>query len=35
VSGDGEKFLVNVLVEDAVVAPITLVLNWLAVLKRN
>jgi Tol biopolymer transport system component len=34
VSGDGEKFLVNV-VEDAAVAPITVVLNWMAVLKNN
>jgi hypothetical protein len=34
VSGDGEKFLVNV-VEDAAVAPITVVLNWMAALKRN
>jgi eukaryotic-like serine/threonine-protein kinase len=35
VSGDGEKFLVNVALEDAAVAPITVVLNWMAVLKKN
>jgi Tol biopolymer transport system component len=35
VSGDGEKFLVNVVVEDAAVAPITVVLNWMAVLNKN
>jgi Tol biopolymer transport system component len=35
VSGGGEKFLVNVVVEDAAVAPITVVLNWVALLKRN
>jgi hypothetical protein len=27
--------LVNVVVEDAAVAPITVVLNWMAVLKKN
>jgi Tol biopolymer transport system component len=35
VSGDGENFLVNVVLEDAAVAPITVILNWMAVLKKN
>ena len=34
VSPDGQRFLVNTLAEEAVPAPITLVVNWPALLKR-
>jgi Tol biopolymer transport system component len=34
VSPDGQRFLVNTLVEEAVTAPITLVVNWPAALKN-
>jgi hypothetical protein len=34
VSPDGQRFLVNTLVEQAEPAPITLVVNWRALLKR-
>jgi serine/threonine protein kinase/Tol biopolymer transport system component len=35
VSGDGERFLVNVVVDDATSSPITVILNWAAALKKN
>jgi hypothetical protein len=34
VSPDGQRFLVNTLAEEAAPAPITLVVNWPALLKR-
>ena len=34
VSPDGQRFLVNTLAEQAAPAPITLVVNWRALLKR-
>ena len=34
VSPDGQRFLVNTLVEEAAPKPITLVVNWPALLKR-
>jgi Tol biopolymer transport system component len=34
VSADGQRFLVNVLVEETSVAPITLLVNWPSILKR-
>jgi hypothetical protein len=34
VSPDGRRFLVNTLVEEAAPAPITLVVNWPALLKK-
>ena len=34
VSADGQRFLVNTLVEEEGTTPITLVLNWLEGLKR-
>ena len=33
-AGDGQRFLVNTLVGESAVAPITIVLNWTAGLKR-
>lgn len=33
-TADGQRFLVNTLVEEAAVSPITVVLNWTAGLKR-
>jgi len=34
VSHDGERFLVNTLADDDAAAPITLVVNWPALLKK-
>lgn len=34
VSADGQRFLVNTLVQDAAATPITLVVNWPALLKK-
>jgi hypothetical protein len=34
VSPDGQRFLVNTLAEEAIPAPITLVVNWPALLKK-
>jgi hypothetical protein len=34
VSPDGQRFLVNTLVDEAASAPITLVVNWPALLKK-
>jgi len=34
VSADGQRFLVNTLVEESTSAPITLVVNWPALLKK-
>jgi hypothetical protein len=33
-AADGQRFLVNTLVQDAMPSPITVVLNWAAGLKR-
>jgi Tol biopolymer transport system component len=35
VSPDGQRFLVNAVVDDAASAPITIVLNWQSALKKN
>jgi len=34
VSSDGQRFLVNTLAEETASAPITLVVNWTALLKK-
>ena len=34
VTADGQRFLVNTLIEEPPAAPITIVLNWIAGLKR-